>query len=165
MTDPGGHQIDGFGCTLGKDNLIRTNGIDKARDFGAGIFKCLGRFVRQRMQAAMDIGVRGALEVGHGRDDAFRLLRTGRAIKIDQGLAMNCPRQDREFRPHFSDIKGGRIGWGLGVHEEIASNHVRARSENQSRTPSCSIASKTSVTKASTSKALAWASGMPRWRM
>ena len=59
------------------------------------------------MHAAMDIGVFALGEMRHRVQHRARLLGRGAAVEIDQRLAIDLARQDREIGAGLFDIEGG----------------------------------------------------------
>ena len=91
-----GHEIDGLGGVAGEDQLILGRRIEKAAHAFAGILEALGCRVGKEMQAAMDIGIFLGVALHDGIKHGLGLLRRGGIVEIDQRLAIDLARQDRE---------------------------------------------------------------------
>ncbi len=111
------HEIVRRRGVAGEDDLVRRGGIEKGAHGLAGVLERLGRHVGHVVQATMDVGVAGLHHVRHCIDHGPWLLRRGSAVEIDERLAIDLLRQDREIAPHGLDIVGG--GCGLGVHGRL----------------------------------------------
>ena len=101
-----GDKIDGLGGVAGEDDLFLAGGIEEGRDFLARAFVGFGRLVGEIVQAAMHVGVLrrvGAIEPIEHRP---RLLRRSGVVEVDQRLAIDLRRQDREIRADAVDVVG-----------------------------------------------------------
>ena len=79
--------------------------------FFARLFIHRGRFFRQGMHTAMDVGIRVAVELVHRLDHRQRFLAGGGRIQVDQRHARaHFSLQDRKILPDALDIK--MIGLG-----------------------------------------------------
>ena len=67
------------------------------------------------MQAAMDVGVFVRIGMLDGVEHRLRLLRRRAVVEIDQRLAVDFARQDREVAADRLDVVGG--GCDFLVHE------------------------------------------------
>ncbi len=76
-----GDQIDCLGGGAGEDDLVWRR-AQEGGDDGAGALIGLSRGFTQRIDAAMDIGVAGLIEVAQTIQHDFRLLGAGGAIEI-----------------------------------------------------------------------------------
>ena len=65
------------------------------------------RGVRHEVQAAMHVGVGRLHRPRHRVDHRPRFLRRGGVVEVDQRLAVDLLRQDRELRPDRLDVVGG----------------------------------------------------------
>ena len=70
------------------------------------------------MQAAMDVGVFLTVGVLDGIEHHLRLLGRGAIVEIDQRLAVDFPRQDREVAADRLDVIGG--GFEFLVHYKLS---------------------------------------------
>src|SRR5687767_10979192 len=57
----------------------------------------------ERMHAAVDIGIRGAVEFRDALDHFHGLLRGGGVIEVNQVCAVDLPLEDRELFPDIGD--------------------------------------------------------------
>ncbi|MBV6464816.1 MAG: hypothetical protein PGMFKBFP_00081 [Anaerolineales bacterium] len=76
------HEVDGLGRVARVDDLPRRFRVDELRDLLARLLVQRGGLFRQRVDAAMDVRVRAAVEIVHRLDDRERFLRSGRGIEI-----------------------------------------------------------------------------------
>ncbi len=88
-----------------KIDLVEMGGVDEAADDLARLLVFLGGEVREVVQAAMDVGVFGAVGLGDGVDDRLRLLGRGGIVEIDQRLVVDGARQNREIPAHRLDVE------------------------------------------------------------
>ena len=156
MTERGRDQIDRLGRALGEDDLIDRTGMDQLSDTAARGFIGLGRLVCEAVQATMDVGIGGFHHPAHGLDDRPRLLRGGRAVQIDQRLAVDLTFQNRELFADLGDIK---------THQDAPIPEAKSQSCANCRAPSWLIRSVTSPTNALINRARASISGTPRERI
>ena len=86
--------------------------VEEAAHRLARLFIGIGRGVRQEMQAAMDVGVFLGIGVLDRVEHRLRLLRRGAVVEIDQRLAVDFARQDREVAADRLDVVGRGI-WSI----------------------------------------------------
>ncbi len=101
-------EVDRLGGIARVNNLAGGRRVDKFRDLFARIFVQRGGFFGQRVNAAMDIGVRAAIKIVHRLDNGNGLLRCGRGIEIDQAHA--GPRlalEDGKVTANFFNVEHG----------------------------------------------------------
>src|SRR5690606_7377124 len=89
--------------------------------------------VGQEVQPAMHIGVFVAVGVRYGIDDGLRLLRRSAVVEIDQRLAVDLTRQDREIATDRLDIVG--TAFDFLVHQPIRAPRTRLRALPRARSP------------------------------
>ena len=171
-----GHEIDGLGRGAGEDDLVHRPRIEEAAHGLARGFVILRCRVGEEMQAPVHVGIFLRIGLHHGIDDRLRLLRRSAIVQIDERLAVDFPRQDREITAHGGNvIAGGRGSSSLaGGHHSLQStaaygqpaiaSHSRTRVSSSSVTLSLPNSSMASDRKARTSRVRASASGMPRAR-
>ncbi len=99
----------------------------------------------------MDIRVLTAHGFGQRVDHGLGLLHAGRVVEIDQRLAMNLSREDRELGTDVLDVETHAV--------------LLKTSSSWVRSSSLAMRPRTSPAKASISSALASPSDTPRWRM
>ena len=91
--------------------LVKTisvgGGVEEARGGLAGPFISVGRGIGEEMQAPMDVGIFLAIGALHGVQHRLGLLRRGGVVQIDQRLAIDLARQDREILADFRDVERG----------------------------------------------------------
>ena len=118
------------------------------------------------MQAPMDIRIILLHRLAHALEHCLGLLGGSGIIEIDQWLAIDFARQDREVAADGGDIVSrldGALGNGHMALLWVVS-HLPAKSDRASRMPSWLTPSNASATKAPISMDLASASDMPRER-
>ena len=98
-----GYQIDRLGRAGGEHDVIGT-GPQKARNLGPRRFVVFGRKVRQIVQATVNIGIFMGIGPRHRVDHHLRLLGRGAIVQIDQRLAPDLDRQDREIGANFFNV-------------------------------------------------------------
>ncbi|GAB1426057.1 hypothetical protein MASR2M16_32910 [Thauera terpenica] len=110
------HEIDGFGGAAGEHDLFRMCGIDELLHGHARVVVELGGVLRQPMHAAVDVGVRFAVEAALGIDHRVRLLRGRAVVQIGQPAAVDRAREDgkvgrqierRQFGVYFATRGSG----------------------------------------------------------
>ena len=99
-----GDGVDRLGRRFGEDDLFDAAGIQEAAHRLARLLIGVGRGVRQEMQAAMHIGIFVGIGMLNRVDHDLRLLRRGAVVEIDQRLAVDFPRQDREVAADGLDV-------------------------------------------------------------
>ena len=89
-----GDEVDALGRAAHEDDLARVGGVQKRPHLLARLLEQLGRAGAQPIDAAMHIGVIGAVVIRDPVDDRARFLRAGAAIeKHETGVA----RENREL--------------------------------------------------------------------
>ena len=88
VTPGASHQIDGFACIAGEDNLPGTGGANEGRRRAAGRFKGIGCTGTELVSAAMHVGVVAAVVVLQRLEHLTGLLAGGSVIEINQRPAV-----------------------------------------------------------------------------
>ena len=101
------HQVDGLGGIAGEDDLVLGRRVDEPADTFARILESLGRGIGEIVQAAMDIGIVLVHRLAHALEHRLGLLGGSRIVEIDQRLAVDLARQDREVAADGLDVVGG----------------------------------------------------------
>jgi hypothetical protein len=155
-----GDEIDRFGGIPGEDDLLLAPGIEEGGDFFARVFVSFGGFIGEEMQPPMHVGVLGRIGCIEPIEHRARLLRRRRIIEIDERLAIDLHRQDREIRPdavHVIDVTDrSLIHLSISGPSEAAKANGYPRAPSQaatfsiraSRKPACSMPSMASPRKA-----------------
>ena len=89
-------------------------------------FVFFGGQIGQKMQATVHVGVFFGVATVHRVDHHLRFLRRGAIIQIDQGLAVDFARQDREVCADFLDVVHGlarRLHRNDGDAHELKHNY------------------------------------------
>ncbi len=154
----GGDKVDGLGGALGKDDFFDRTRIDEGAHLLARGFVSHGGRFAEVIGPAMHVGVLVAIGAADGVDHLLGLLRRRRAVEIDQRLAVDLARQDREVGADFLDVERKRLGHLLVHTARLA---VR-RPPNTSRTASSVISATASARKPSTNNARAVSGSIPR---
>ena len=106
-----GHQVDGLGDVLGEHDLAGRAGADEPHHAGTGALVERGRLLRDRVHAAMDVGVRRLVVVLHGVEHDAGLLRARRGVEVDEALAVvHLDLEDREVLLDRDDVECGPVG-------------------------------------------------------
>ena len=92
-----GDQIDRLGGAAQKHDFALVGRVQKRTRFLARLLEPVGRAGAQAVDAAMHIGVVGAVELGDAVDDGARLLCAGAGIEKHE---LRMSREDREFAAH-----------------------------------------------------------------
>ena len=92
-----GHEVDGLGGVAGEDDLGVGARVDEAAHRLARLLEIGGGEVAEIMQPAMDVGVFLSVGALDGVEHRFRLLRRGAVVEIDERLAVDLLREDREI--------------------------------------------------------------------
>ena len=98
-------EVDGLGGVAHVDDLVRVRGVDEARDLGARGLERGGGLLRDRVHAAVHVGVVLAVVAVHRVEHRERLLRRGRGVEVDEALAVHLPLQDREVGLDAGDVE------------------------------------------------------------
>ena len=116
-----GHEVDRLGRAADEDDLAGLGGVDERADLLARLLVGVGRLDRERVHAAVDVRVGPSVDVGDRLDDGLRLLRRRRVVEIDERLAVNRAREDREVAADRLDVEGraAPLG-GLATREDGA---------------------------------------------
>ena len=99
-------EVDPLGRGAGEDDLLARRRVDEAAHGLARVLVGLGRGIREEMQAAMHVGVFFRVGLLDAVEHGARLLRRRGVVEIDQRLAVDFPRQDREIRADLLDVVG-----------------------------------------------------------
>ncbi len=83
-----------------------SGGVDESRDLLASQFVSRRRFLAQRMDAAMDVGVFGFVVFADRINDDLRLLCRRRVVEINQRLAMDFSIENGELAADLVNIHG-----------------------------------------------------------
>ena len=104
-------EVQGLGCLAHEDHLAAIVGVDEPGHDVARALVALGGTGAELIDAAMDVGVGGLVDVDQGIDHLPRLLRGRRGIEEDQSLAVHELGQDRKIRADLLEVeRGGELG-------------------------------------------------------
>lgn len=148
-------QIDREGGAAGQHDFVATR-IDEARQLRARAFVGLGGLVAELVHGAADVGVVAAVEIVHRRDHRIGLLAGVGRIEIDQRLAVDLARKQREARAQCRPVGFVRAHARVSRRPSSAASAVLRK--GAPRTLS------TSRQKAAVSMRCACACGIPRER-
>lgn len=90
-------QIDAFSRAAGEHDLIHAFGADKVGHALPGSLVMLSCACAQRVQAAMDVGVLVFVIMADDVEHSAGLLRTRRAVEINQRMTIHALPQNREL--------------------------------------------------------------------
>src|SRR5688572_203697 len=99
-----GHQVDSLGRIAGINNLAAALCADELCDTRARLLIPVGGDLAHLVHATVDVGVGSAVVIVHRIQHYLWLLRSGRAVEIDQGLAVHRARQNREVGTYFGPV-------------------------------------------------------------
>src|SRR5215469_3613908 len=160
-------KIDCLGRATHKDDFAAVGGIEKPADLVAGFLVELGRACAQPIDAAMHIGIVGAVVLGDAVDDRTRFLRAGGGIEKHQ---IGVVRENRKLAPQPPRVQLARCVVNVRQscrRHPYSSKFAKRRATRDSkcsRTGAGSTSSTASRTKASINIRRASAFGMPRAR-
>ena len=99
-----GDEVDRLGDVLGEHDLARLP-AEEAGDLRAGVLVAARRLLRDRVHAAVHVGVRLAVHAVHRVEHRLRLLRRRRRVEVHEALAVHLALQDREVGLDPSDVE------------------------------------------------------------
>ena len=92
-----GDEVDAVGGAGGENDLARLGGIDEFSGAFAGLLVGIGGAHRERVDAAVDVGVVVPVVVRERVDDALGLLGRGGVVEVDERLPVDLLVEDREI--------------------------------------------------------------------
>ena len=104
----GGHQVQALGGTADEDHLVGRRRADELRHPSPRALVVLGGPFREDVDAAMDVGVTGLVDVVHGVEDRARLLGARGVVEVGDPLAADLLGQDGEVGADLLEVVGGR---------------------------------------------------------
>ena len=107
VTPGAGDQVDRLGHVADEDDLAAVGGADVVGDRRPGALVGRGRLGRERVRAAVDVGVVAALVAVDRLDRGEHALRAGAGVEIGDRLAVDLALERRERRPDLLDREGG----------------------------------------------------------
>ena len=109
-TPGAGDQVDGLGRVANEGHLAPVAGADPVGDGGAGPLVGGGRLGRERVRAAVDVGVVAALVAVDGLDRGEDPLRARPGIQVDERLVADQPAQGRKRIADPPEVEAGGSG-------------------------------------------------------
>ena len=164
-----GDEVDRLGRPADEDDFRGRGRVHEAARLLARALVQRGRLLRQRVHAAVHVGVMGARVVRDGVDDRRRLLRRGGVVEVGEGMAVDPARERGKVGAHAGHVERDR-GFPRGGHQtapRISSRSGRApatRASAASRTAASGTRPIRSRQNAKVSSARAAASSRPRDR-
>ena len=119
-------QVDRLGGVLREHDLLEGR-PDPVRDGPPRGLERLGRLLRQRVDAAMDVRVVLGQCTGERVEHDPRLLRRRGAVEVAQRVPAPFPRKDRELRGYRLDVERGRGGGGRELRGHYAAASTSSR--------------------------------------
>ena len=116
----GSDEIEALGGAACENDLGRGTRIEKLPHAFARRLVQRGGFLRQRVDAAVHIGVAGGVELFHRREHGARLLRRGGIVQIHQRATVHLTAQQ------------GKIFAIVGHHEQFPVQKMTAHSSHPS---------------------------------
>ena len=104
-----GDEVQRLRRVLREDDLLRTGRIDELRRAHARILIDLRRLDRERIGAAVRIGVAAAVVAADGLDDLLRLLRRRAVIEISDLFPVHLHLEKREIFQKFLCISHSKV--------------------------------------------------------
>ena len=115
-----GDEVDRLRRAAGEDHLARGGRIDElARRLACALVR-LGRPLREQIDAAVHVRVRGLVEVADRVQHLARLLRAGRRVEIRERLSVDLLLEDREVGAQLLRVEGWASRHG---HRAIVPRH------------------------------------------
>src|SRR6185312_99150 len=117
------HQVDSLGSATNKNEFFYIRRIDEAAHRLACTIMLRRRELREKVNAAMNVGIFLFVIARDRVDDRSRLLRCSSVIEVDQFFSTNVACQDRKVTANSLDIKAGTTrsilaagfgGWDFG---------------------------------------------------
>ena len=110
-SSPGlGHEIDAFGGPANKNDFAGIGGVEKSPHHFASLLVALGGPFGEGVHAAMNIGVLRLVVIHDGIDHGLGLLGSGGVVQVNERLAVNLCRQNREILAQAVDVVAGFPG-------------------------------------------------------
>ena len=100
-------QVGRLGRAAHEDDLVRLSRVEEPPGLLPGGVVGVGCVDRHVVHAAVDVGVALFVDVALGLDHGPRLLGRGGVVEVDQGLAVDRLRKDREVAADRLDVVGG----------------------------------------------------------
>ena len=104
-----GDRVDRFRRGLREDDLVHRTSIQEPAHLLARRLVSLRRRIRQEMQPAMDVGIFVTIGMRDRIDHGLRLLGRSAVVEIDERLAIDFTRQDREVPANGLDVVSCRV--------------------------------------------------------
>ncbi len=161
-------QIDRFGGATHEHDLVGAAGVDKGRNLLPRGLEGVGGALRQRMDAAVDVGVIAQFEGAHGVEHGQRFLRRRRIVQIHQRLAVHRLGEDGEMIADRRKLRRGTRWRFKRIHAETSEASIARPRRAASRVRTCArkgsqpMSGRACATKACTSRARASGAAMPR---
>ncbi len=132
-------KIDPLGRPAHEDDLARRRGADEVAHLRARALVGGGRFLREHVHAAVYVRVRPLVVVDDRLDHARGLLAGRGAVEVDQRLAVDATREDRELLAQRFDVERDHVEDSSGSQPSSACSS-EARSGSDGRRWSTSLA-------------------------
>ena len=97
-------EVDRLGHVLREDRLL-VRGAEPVGDRVPGALEGVGGLLRERVDAAMDVRVRLAVDAVHRREDGLGLLRGSGRVQVGDRPATDLALQDRELLGDGRDVE------------------------------------------------------------
>ena len=109
-------EIQGLGGVFREDDLFRFRGVDEAADPFPGVFVDVRGLYGEGVGPPVGVGVAAAVITAHGLDHAFRFLRGGAVVQIDDRAAVHRLIQQGKIAAKFLGITHGKVSlqWRCG---------------------------------------------------
>jgi hypothetical protein len=93
-----GDEVQRLGRAAREDDLARGSGVDVGSHLLPRTLEALGRPLGEHVDAAVDVGVRGLVELALRVEHLPRLLRAHGGVEVGERLAVEALLEDREVR-------------------------------------------------------------------
>ena len=102
-----GDEVDRLRRVAREHDLPRRGRVEEARDGAARRLEGLGALHAERVDAAVDVRVRGGVEAGQRVEHRLRLLRRGGGVEVGERAPVDLAGEDREVGADRVDVEHG----------------------------------------------------------
>jgi len=100
-----GDEVERLGRAAREDDLAYGGRVDEGPHLLARALEALGRPLGEQVDAAMDVGVRGLVELALRVEHLPRLLRAHRGVEVGERLTVEALLEDRKVRAELVRVE------------------------------------------------------------